>query len=178
MQHLQESDFTIEGYEVTGVSSVSGNTVTLTVKEKTTNDLAATPKVTLVGTVEDAARNARTGQDALTAVAAQVGFDAATVATAKGALSPTVANATAATSTVALPSSQSGATVTWASSVANTISNGVFTTPARGAQQQAITLTATITKGSTTDTKVFTVTVGNDADGNNDSVYDNATTIQ
>ena len=29
---VQESDFTIEGYEVTGVSSVSGNTVTLTVK--------------------------------------------------------------------------------------------------------------------------------------------------
>ena len=68
---VQDSDFTIEGYEITGVAvSEDKATVTLTVKEKTANDLAATPKVTLVGTVEDEARNARTSQDALTAVAA------------------------------------------------------------------------------------------------------------
>ncbi|WP_110112569.1 S-layer homology domain-containing protein [Bacillus sp. CGMCC 1.16541] len=91
---VQDGDFTIEGYEITGVS-VSGDTVTLTVKEKTTNDLAATPKVTLVGTVEDAARNARTGQDALTAVAAQVAIDAQALAASKLALGNAVTAAQA-----------------------------------------------------------------------------------
>ncbi|MCG6170948.1 S-layer homology domain-containing protein [Anoxybacillus sp. LAT_35] len=49
---VQESDFTVEGYEITGVS-VSGGTVTLTVKEKSTVDTGVTPKVTLVGSVSD-----------------------------------------------------------------------------------------------------------------------------
>ncbi|MCM3574423.1 S-layer homology domain-containing protein [Mesobacillus subterraneus] len=66
---VQDSDFTIEGYEVTSVT-VSGAAVTLNVKEKDVNDLAATPKVTLVGQVEDTARNVRNTQAALTAVKA------------------------------------------------------------------------------------------------------------
>ncbi|MBP0725143.1 hypothetical protein J5Y03_08045 [Bacillus sp. RG28] len=78
---VQDSDFTVDGYEVTGVS-VNGSTVTLTVKEKTTNDLTATPKVTLVGTVEDNGRNVSITQDPLTAVAAQAGIDAANQAAA------------------------------------------------------------------------------------------------
>ncbi|MBG9654898.1 hypothetical protein [Cytobacillus firmus] len=57
-------------------------TVTLTVKEKDVNDLAATPKVTLVGQVEDLERNVRDKQDAVTAVAAQAGVDARTLANA------------------------------------------------------------------------------------------------
>jgi trimeric autotransporter adhesin len=63
---VQESDFTVEGYEVTAVST-NGKVVTLTVKEKTVTDVDATPKVTLVGSVEDTARNVRTTLDAITA---------------------------------------------------------------------------------------------------------------
>jgi trimeric autotransporter adhesin len=63
---VQEADFTVEGYEVTAVSTV-GNVVTLTVKEKSITDVTATPKVTLVGSVEDTKRNVRTTLDAITA---------------------------------------------------------------------------------------------------------------
>ncbi|MBM7690749.1 hypothetical protein JOC77_000152 [Peribacillus deserti] len=52
---VQESDFTVEGYEVTGVST-SGSTVTLTVKENDAN--LAKPTVKVVGEVQDSARNA------------------------------------------------------------------------------------------------------------------------
>jgi hypothetical protein len=64
---VQEADFTVEGYEVTAVLT-EGNVVTLTVKEKSITDVTATPKVTLVGSVEDSKRNVRTTLDAITAV--------------------------------------------------------------------------------------------------------------
>jgi len=61
---VQESDFTVEGYQVTAVSyAVVGGkgVVTLTVKEKDANDLSAKPKVTVVGDVEDTDRNVAKG---------------------------------------------------------------------------------------------------------------------
>ncbi|ADI28123.1 immunoglobulin-like domain-containing protein [Geobacillus sp. C56-T3] len=170
---VNDSDFLIEGYTVKSVS-VNGNVVTITVQEKTTNDLAATPKVALVGPVEDAARNVKASQDGITATAA----DAATVATAKANLNLTVTNPTGATSTITLPSTQDGATVTWAiTSGGGTISNGTYTTPARTSSTQTVVLTATITKGASTATQTFTVTVGNNVDSNSDGTFDNATTV-
>ncbi|WMJ16473.1 Ig-like domain-containing protein [Geobacillus proteiniphilus] len=170
---VNDSDFSIEGYTVKSVS-VNGNVVTITVQEKTTNDLAATPKVALVGPVEDAARNVKASQDGITATAA----DAATVATAKANLNLTVTNPTGATSTITLPSTQDGATVTWAiTSGGGTISNGTYTTPARTSSAQTVVLTATITKGASTATQTFTVTVGDNTDANSDGVFDNATTV-
>jgi hypothetical protein len=68
---VQEADFAIEGYVVTGVT-VAGATATVTVTEKTVDDLAATPKVTLVGAVEDTARNIRNTQDYVVAVSAGI----------------------------------------------------------------------------------------------------------
>lgn len=67
---VQESDFTVEGYEITGVSvSGGGTTVTLTVKEKSTVDTGVTPKVTLAGSVSDntAQRNSVGNLSAVTA---------------------------------------------------------------------------------------------------------------
>jgi len=66
---VNDSDFAIEGYTVKSVS-VNSNVVTIKVEEKTTNDLAAAPKVTLVGPVEDTARNVKASQDAITAQSA------------------------------------------------------------------------------------------------------------
>lgn len=175
---VNDSDFSIEGYTVKSVT-VNGNVVTITVDEKTTNDLAATPKVTLVGPVEDTARNVKASQDGITATAAQVAADAATVATAKANLALTVTNPTADTSTIVLPSTQDGATVTWTiTSGGGTISNGTYTTPARTTSAQTVVLTATITKGaSTTATQAFTVTVGDNTDADSDGAFDNATTV-
>ncbi len=50
---VSDEDYTVEGYEVTGVSVVN-NVVTISVKEKDTADYTtATPKVTQVGSVKD-----------------------------------------------------------------------------------------------------------------------------
>jgi trimeric autotransporter adhesin len=174
---VNDSDFTVEGYTVKSVS-VNNNVVTITVEEKTTNDLAATPKVALVGPVEDVARNAKASQDGINATAAQGAVDAATVATAKANLTLTVTNPTDATSTITLPSTQDGATVTWEiTSGGGSIANGTYTTPARTSSAQTVVLTATITKGTATDTQTFTVTVGDDTDADSNSVYDNPTTV-
>ena len=62
---VSDADYTVEGYEITGVV-VSGDKVTLTVKEKDTSDPDATPKVTQVGQVEDALRNVLSAQSAIT----------------------------------------------------------------------------------------------------------------
>ncbi|RKQ13889.1 S-layer homology domain-containing protein [Ureibacillus endophyticus] len=60
---VQESDFTVEGYTIKGIE-VDGETVTLTVKDSTTG--TATPKVTLVGEVEDTLRNVAKGPKEVT----------------------------------------------------------------------------------------------------------------
>lgn len=163
---VQDSDFTVEGYEITGVS-VSGDTVTLAVKEKTTNDLAVTPKVTLVGTVEDAARNARTAQDALTAVAAQAGADAAIVANDKTVLAlPLGGNADennikSALGTLSSAGQSGSTTITWESSLPSVLSNDGKTVirPIYSAGDANVNFTATITKGAASDTKVFNLVV-------------------
>ena len=64
---VSDEDYTVEGYEVTGVS-VAGNVVTISVKEKDTADYTtATPKVTQVGSVQDVNRNELGAQSAITA---------------------------------------------------------------------------------------------------------------
>lgn len=50
---VADADFTVEGYEVLGVAVSGGNVVEITVKELSSIDSAATPKVTLVGAVSD-----------------------------------------------------------------------------------------------------------------------------
>jgi hypothetical protein len=62
---VQESDFTVAGYDVTGVTA-SGSTVTITA-EKTSSNASATPKVTLAGSVQDADRNQTSGSQVVTA---------------------------------------------------------------------------------------------------------------
>ncbi|TCP57771.1 S-layer family protein [Tumebacillus sp. BK434] len=66
---VQESDFTIEGYTITGVALSAGNVVTISVKENSVIDADATPKVTLVGAVSDnsAQRNSLGAQAAVAA---------------------------------------------------------------------------------------------------------------
>ncbi len=64
---VSDDDYTVEGYEVTGVS-VAGNVVTISVKEKDIADYAtATPKVTQVGSVKDLNKNELGPQAAITA---------------------------------------------------------------------------------------------------------------
>ncbi|MDF9297786.1 immunoglobulin-like domain-containing protein [Geobacillus stearothermophilus] len=155
---VNDSDFSIEGYTVKSVS-VNGNVVTITVQEKTTNDLAAIPKVALVGPVEDAARNVKASQDGITATSA----DVAAVAAAKAALAIGYASgddANNVTQDLTLPTTSNGATITWTSSNPSVVAtDGKVTRPATGQSDATVTLTATITKGSATDTKTFTVTV-------------------
>ena len=59
-----------------------------------------------------------------------------------------------------LPTVQNDATVTWASSNPSVITtDGIVTRPEIGSGNATVTLTATITVGSSSDTKVFTATV-------------------
>jgi hypothetical protein len=82
--------------------------------------------------------------------------DAAKVAAAKAAIS--VASST--TTDLTLPTSSNGATISWATSNADVLSAaGVVGTVTADTD---VTLTATITSGSESDTKAFTVTVQND----------------
>ncbi|MEQ6376459.1 S-layer homology domain-containing protein [Bacillaceae bacterium S4-13-56] len=61
---VQDSDFTVEGYTVTGVKEVNAATVKLSLKENTNN--LAKPTVTLVGAVEDSERNVLNTQVSVT----------------------------------------------------------------------------------------------------------------
>lgn len=75
---VHESDFTVNGYTVTGVAVENveanhgvvgaGSVVTLTLQEKATPDTSVTPEVTLVGSVQDdsAQRNQLGAQSAVT----------------------------------------------------------------------------------------------------------------
>ena len=65
------------------------------------------------------------------------------------------------TQDVTLPTSGSnGTTISWSSSnTSYIVNNGSVTRPAFGSGDATVTLTATITKGSESDTKVFTLTV-------------------
>jgi hypothetical protein len=58
-----------------------------------------------------------------------------------------------------LPTEMYGVTISWASDNAAITDMGVVTRPAIDAGDATVTLTATFTRGSLTDTKVFTVTV-------------------
>jgi len=80
------------------------------------------------------------------------------VSSDKAALNLSSIDANAVKADITLPSSgTSGSTITWASSNATVVDvNGGVTQPSL---DTAITLTATITKGSTSDTKVFSIIV-------------------
>lgn len=70
---VQDADFTVEGYEVTGVNVTAGSLATdkvvISLKEKSEFDTSATPKVQLVGEVEDARRNKLAAETSGTAAA-------------------------------------------------------------------------------------------------------------
>ncbi|MFE1242951.1 S-layer homology domain-containing protein [Fictibacillus sp. NPDC058756] len=160
---VNDTDFTIEGYTIESVS-VNSNVVTLVVEEKTTNDLSAAPKVALVSSVEDLARNSKASQIAITAtsVSGQASADAAAVAAAQTALtvgytSPDTASSV--TQNVTLATTLNGASISWASDNAAITNAGVVTRPANGSGDATVTLTATIVKGASTATKTFTLTV-------------------
>lgn len=64
---VSDADFTVAGYEVKGVAlSGADKVVTLTLKELDDADTNATPKVTLVGSIEDVARNVNATISAVT----------------------------------------------------------------------------------------------------------------
>jgi hypothetical protein len=63
---VQESDFSVAGYVVTGVTSVNGAAVTLTLQESGLGDTNETPDVKLVGDIEDL--NGNVGHDATNVV--------------------------------------------------------------------------------------------------------------
>jgi hypothetical protein len=67
---IQDADFTVAGYTVTGIAYTNATTITLSLKELTTPDTGATPKVTLAGAVQDATaqKNERASQAAVTSV--------------------------------------------------------------------------------------------------------------
>ena len=110
---------------------------------------------------------------------AQAVADLSTVSTAKGALTaPSLTDADKAITKATLPSTQSGANVTWAiTSGGGSITAGVYSTPARIATTQPVVLTATIKKGAAVETKTFTITVQTNVDTNSDGTFDNSTTI-
>lgn len=56
-QSVQDADFTVEGYTIKSVNTSTPNTVIITLNERTTSDLTATPTVTVVGQIEDVKRN-------------------------------------------------------------------------------------------------------------------------
>ncbi len=62
---VSDADFTVEGYEITGITVV-GNVVKITVKELDVTDNNATPKVTQVGEIQDALKNKLGAQEAIT----------------------------------------------------------------------------------------------------------------
>ncbi|MCR4735766.1 MAG: InlB B-repeat-containing protein [Treponema sp.] len=85
------------------------------------------------------------------------------IAAVKSALAITFADgdsATSVTSNITLPSGSNGVSVTWTSSNSAVISNdGVVTRPAFADGNASVTLTATLSKGSASDTKAFSLTV-------------------
>nr|MCR4940237.1 InlB B-repeat-containing protein [Treponemataceae bacterium] len=85
------------------------------------------------------------------------------VAAAKSALAITFADgdsATSVASNITLPSGSNGVSVTWSSSNTSVVANnGTVTRPAFVAGNASVTLTATLTKGTASDTKAFSLTV-------------------
>jgi beta-xylosidase len=72
----------------------------------------------------------------------------------------TLGDISAVTSNLTLPTPVNGATVSWSSSDTNVVSNtGAVTRPASNKPDATVTLTATISRGSVTAVKPFTVTV-------------------
>lgn len=86
---------------------------------------------------------------------------ASLVAAAKAALTLTVTSPEAINSTISLPDTSAQASVTWSlTNGSGSIVDGVYTTPDRPSTgTYTATLTATISAGSRTDTKTFTVTI-------------------
>ncbi|WP_409069251.1 cell wall-binding repeat-containing protein [Clostridium caseinilyticum] len=83
----------------------------------------------------------------------------AAVKEAKNALTTlTINEATEATAKITLPATGiEGTTITWSDGTSAV--SGIYSTAARTADIQKVTLTATITKGNATDTKAFEVTI-------------------
>ena len=121
------------------------------------NDVTVTLTATLT-------LGSETGEKQFTVVVkAMAQTDAEAVAAAKAALAigfATSDSANSVTANLTLPATQGTTAVTWSSNNTAVISNsGVVTRPVAGSEDAVVILTATITKGSASDTKEFTVTV-------------------
>jgi hypothetical protein len=169
---VQDSDFTVEGYEITGVTT-SGSAVTLTVKEKDTNDLAATPKVTLVGAVEDLDRNVRSSQDAIVATSAQSGIDAAALASARQSLTNAITAANTAQDGVEISADGTDVPVgtAWVTQAENDALDSAIAT-ATTALNTATTVTAVNNAKSALDSAVTTYEAAKE-DGTLSNYYTN-----
>ena len=94
---------------------------------------------------------------------APVDTSAQDVASLKSTLAISFADgdsATSVTGNIILPSGSNGVNVTWSSSNTSVVANnGTVTRPAFADGNATVTLTATLTKGSASDTKAFSLTV-------------------
>ncbi|MEJ3747214.1 family 43 glycosylhydrolase [Actinomycetes bacterium KLBMP 9797] len=112
-------------------------------------------------------RDFRVYDRAITATEAeQLGTPAATAGVAADKAALSLGDTSAVTSNLTLPTSgPHGSTITWASSAPEVISTtGAVTRPPLGSPDANVTLTATIRRGTVTDTKNFEVTVLADFD--------------
>ena len=122
---------------------------------------AADATVTLTATIE---KNGVSDTKTFTLTVKKDLSDAESVAADKAALDIGYAgtdSATSVTQDMTLPTSgDSGTVITWASDMTGVIANdGTVTRPAADAADASVTLTATITKNSESDTKTFALTV-------------------
>lgn len=167
----------INGVEQTvsgAVSGAAGNRyVTLTLGAAVNVNQAATINIVPVSdthtsiTVADPAGNKAAANSTVTTSGTQVDgalADAAAVAADKAALAITYGageTATTVKTDVALPTTgANGTTISWGSSAAGTVSTiGGVIRPIYSSGDATVTLTATISKGGSSDTKVFNLTV-------------------
>ena len=149
-------------------TGASGTTISWTSSDTTViaNDGAVTrpaadATVTLTATIT---KNEASDTKTFTLTVKKTLSDAESVAADKAALDIGYAgtdSATSVTQDMTLPTTgASGTTISWASSDTTVIADtGAVTRPAANAADATVTLTATITKNSASDTKTFTLTV-------------------
>ena len=153
------------GKSVTVSWTTSASSV-VTATGSVTRPAAGSPDATITLTATLAKSTASDTKDFVITVKALTVADdpAADVANAKAALAIGFASddsASSVTQDLTLPASGANLVmITWASSASSVVSpSGVVTRPAAGQSDANVTLTATLSKGGSTDTKAFAVTV-------------------
>jgi len=154
------------GLNSTSVAWASSDTAAIATDGTVTRPAAGQPDkaVTLTATITKGSASQTKSFD-LTVKALQ-NADALDVAVAKDALTfSTIKAANSAENNILsdlnlVTTGENEVSISWASSSAATIAvNGAVTRPAAGAGDAVVTLTATISKGAATDTKLFSLTV-------------------